>query len=71
MSKNKRSKKQKIIRSKQLMNVLCNNIAILLLEQNIFPGTKDFDYMFEKMIDAISDEIKVEVIHIIRKTIDS
>lgn len=68
MSKRKSSKKAQ---SKELMTVICTNIACVLLEEGLYPGTKDFDDMYQKLIQSISDEIKVNVIQIIRKTIDS
>jgi len=68
MSRRKSSKKTQ---RKELMDVICTNIACVILEEGLYPGTKDFDVLYQKLIQSISDQIKVNVIKIIRKTIDS
>ena len=67
----KRKKKTKLKKPTQLVEEFSKSIATILLDMGLYPGTDDFDEMYECLINTFSEEIKSNVIKTIRKTIDS
>ena len=63
-------KKKNDSAKKKIMDNMCENISVLLLEMGLYPGTDQFDKMFYRLMTEIEEEIKVRVIKNIRSVID-
>lgn len=68
MGKSKKQNDELI--TKKLVDNMCDNISVVLLEMGLYPGTEMFDKMFFKLMDEIEEEIKARVIKRIRTVID-
>lgn len=66
----KKKKKLSSVESKKVMNLLCDTIAYNLLDSGLYPGTEQFDELFDTIIINIAEEVKVRVITKIRDEID-
>ena len=66
----KKKKQLSRAESKKVMDLLCNTIAYNLIDSGLYPGTEQFDDLFEIIIFNIAEEIKVKVITKIRDEID-
>lgn len=72
MSGKKRKKRvSKKITPGEVLEDISKNISKILLDMGLYPGTEDFDEMYQCLINALAEEIKPKVIKLVRKTIDS
>lgn len=71
MSSKRRKKVSKKLSSSKALDDISKNISTILLDMGLYPGTEDFDEMYQCLIDTLSNEIKSTVIKTVRKTIDS
>lgn len=67
---NKKKKKNNDV-VKKIMDNMCDNISIMLMELELYPGTKQFDETFYEFMDEIEEEIKIRVIKRIRSAMDN
>lgn len=63
-------KKPKKVTPIKIVDDISKNIAKILLDMDLYPGTKDFDEMYQCLINALADEIKPKVIKNVRNAID-
>ena len=63
-------KRKNDIAKKKIMDNMCENISVILLEMGLYPCTDQFDKMFYRLMSEIEEEIKVRVIKNIRNVID-
>ena len=66
----RKKKKLSSAESKKVMNLLCDTIAYNLLDSGLYPGTEQFDELFDTIIINIAEEVKARVITKIRDEID-
>lgn len=67
----RKKKQREDVVMKRMIDSMCDNISMLLLEMGFYPGTEIFDKTFHDMMSKIEEEIKVRVIKRIREVIDN